>query len=333
MVLFSIIGALIGAGFASGQEIYIFFYRYGTKGIYGIALCSVLIGITIYKSLNLINNKKITKYDQFLKELYPLTKQKYLNLSHITNIIVNIFLLTTFFIMIAGFGAYCEQEYKINKIIGATILAIICYFVLIKDVKGVTKVNSIVVPILIVIILIIGILSIKKVELSNNIKQIDGYNWSINSIIYCSYNMILVIPVLTGISDYIKNKKQITIISLISSTIIFTLAMSIYLLLSSTKEKFLNTQMPALYIIEKEYPYFKTIYGVAIQISILSTAISIGISFLKNTIKNKKLYPKGVAIICIASIIISNIGFSNLVKTLFPIFGILGITQIVCLIL
>ena len=39
MILFSIIGTLIGAGFASGQEIYLFFYRYGLNGIMGLVLC------------------------------------------------------------------------------------------------------------------------------------------------------------------------------------------------------------------------------------------------------------------------------------------------------
>ena len=43
MVSLVIIGALIGAGFASGQEIYLFFYRYGLSGILGIILCSILM--------------------------------------------------------------------------------------------------------------------------------------------------------------------------------------------------------------------------------------------------------------------------------------------------
>ena len=49
-----IIGALIGAGFASGQEIFSFFYIYGKNGIYGILIMSILIGIFIYKSLKII---------------------------------------------------------------------------------------------------------------------------------------------------------------------------------------------------------------------------------------------------------------------------------------
>ena len=47
--LFVIIGTLIGAGFASGQEIYIFFYKYGINGIIGIAISSLLIGAIVYK--------------------------------------------------------------------------------------------------------------------------------------------------------------------------------------------------------------------------------------------------------------------------------------------
>ena len=318
MILFSIIGALIGAGFASGQEIYLFFYRYGEKGTYGIIICSILIGI-------------IVKYEEFLKEIYPKTNKKFLNLSNITNLIINTFLLITFFIMIAGFGAYFEQEYNINKIIGSSLLAIICYFILKKDIKGVTKVNSIVVPALIIIILLIGIISIKNKTIINSIKSINDYRWSINSIIYCSYNTILIIPVLVGISEYVKNKKHIIQISILSSIIFFALAMCIYILLASTNQTISDIQMPTIHIIRQKFPYLKNIYGLAIQFSILSTAISIGISYLKNTVKKPKRYSQNVAIMCITSSLISNIGFSNLVKILFPAYGLLGIIQIVFL--
>lgn len=35
-IVFVIIGTLIGAGFASGQEMYIFFFSYGLEGIAGL---------------------------------------------------------------------------------------------------------------------------------------------------------------------------------------------------------------------------------------------------------------------------------------------------------
>ena len=52
--IFVIIGIIIGAGFASGKEIYTFFFVYGKNGIIGIIISSFLIGYTIYKSLKII---------------------------------------------------------------------------------------------------------------------------------------------------------------------------------------------------------------------------------------------------------------------------------------
>lgn len=333
MAIFSIIGALIGAGFASGQEMYIFFYRFGILGILGLVLCSGLIGGVIYKTFLTIHSKKINNYQSFLNEIFNIEKRKnkYLNLSFISNTIVNIFLLITFYIMISGFGAYFEQEFNISKTIGAIILAIICFIILLKDIEGVTKVNSIVVPVLITIILIISIKNINNINYTpiiNNTTS-SNLNWILQAVLYCSYNMILVIPILVGLNKYIKNKKQITIISIISAIIVFILALSIFLLLVNINEDISTIEMPAVYSIDKNFPTFSSIYGIVILLSIFSTAISIGISFLKNVVKDKKSYPQIVGIMCISGVLISNIGFSNLVKMLFPVFGYLGIVQII----
>ena len=67
--VFVIIGTLIGAGFASGQEIYIFFYQYGVKGILGIIISSALLGFVIYKVLHICKENEITNYKSFLKRI------------------------------------------------------------------------------------------------------------------------------------------------------------------------------------------------------------------------------------------------------------------------
>ena len=53
-IVLVIIGALVGAGFASGQEIYSFFYSYGNIGIIGIIITCCLISLMVYKSLKII---------------------------------------------------------------------------------------------------------------------------------------------------------------------------------------------------------------------------------------------------------------------------------------
>ena len=76
------------------------------------------------------------------------------------------------------------------------------------------------------------------------------------------------------------------------------------------------------------FKILRYIYGVIILGSIFTTAISLGVSFLQNTAKNKKGYTQISIIMCITSVIISKFGFSNLVSLLYPIFGYLGLIQI-----
>lgn len=149
-VVFVIIGTLIGAGFASGQEIYAFFFSFGIKGLVGILISSFIIGITIYKTLQIVHQNNIDNYEDFLNTF---TKNKKLN--NITNTIINIFILVSFFIMIAGFGAYLQQEFDLNSIIGSGILAILCLILFKTNVNGLVKVNEILIPILIIIVILI----------------------------------------------------------------------------------------------------------------------------------------------------------------------------------
>ena len=323
MLIFSIIGTLIGAGFASGQEINFFFYKYGINGILGLILCSFMIGITIYMTLDTVYNKKINNYESYLHENFNSKKMCY-----VSNIIVNVFLLITFYIMVAGFGSYFEQQFNISNTIGVIIFSFLCFIVFIKDIERVKKVNSIIVPTLIIVILVLGLLSLKQIKILNIKVMNNSYNWILQSLVYCSYNMILVIPVLVSLGKYIKNKNQIKLISIISSTIVFILALSIFLILMTIKVDYTKIQMPAVYAIDKSFSQFSYIYGVVILLSIFSTAISIGISFINNMAQNKKSYPQIAAKMCISSIIISNFGFSNLVKIFFPVFGYLGMLQI-----
>ena len=149
-VVFVIIGTLIGAGFASGQEIYAFFFSFGIKGLIGILISSFIIGITIYKTFQIVHKNNIDNYGGFLNCFIKNKKIK-----DITNSIINIFILVSFYIMMAGFGAYLQQEFNLNSIIGSSILAILCLILFKTNVNGLVKVNEILIPILIIVVILI----------------------------------------------------------------------------------------------------------------------------------------------------------------------------------
>lgn len=322
-IVLVIIGALIGAGFASGQEIYSFFYCYGINGLFGIIITCTLISLLIYKSFKIICKNEINSYEELL-EIF-IKNRRFIK---IINLLLNILLLAGFYIMIAGFGAYFEQEIGISKIIGSMVLVIMCFLVFLTNVQGVLKVSEYLVPLLIIFIIIIGMNNLCSINLNNIQIPIVKNGWLLSSIIYCSYNMILLIPVLISLRKHISKEKHIKYIAIISNVIMIVLSGMIYMLLIKSDVEISTLEMPAVYIIRKFFSKFKNIYAFIILSSIFTTAISIGIGFLQNVSKNKKSYTQFVLFMCITSLIISNFGFSKLVNLAYPVFGYIGIIQI-----
>lgn len=329
-IIFVIIGALIGAGFASGQEIYVFFYAYGMKGVIGIIISSALIGYIIYKTFKIIQKNDISTYREFLEIIIGKDKK---NLISILNLIINTFLLVTFFIMISGFGAYFEQQLGIDSLIGSIILAILCYIVFMTSTKGIVKVSTIIVPFLIFFIIYIGIQILGIIDISNiqqyTINNNNSLMFILKSILYSSYNSILLIPVLITLKDYLKNNRINKYTSILTTIIVATLSIILFLILSEIDVNIENLEMPAVYLVSKISKILAIIYGFIILSSIFTTSISIGNSFIQNICEKKKSYQHIALIMCITSIFVSKIGFSNLVQILYPFFGYLGIIQII----
>ena len=329
-IVFVIIGILIGAGFASGKEIYIFFYKFGIAGLFGIIFASIFTGIIIYKLLVKIKEKNIKDYNELLNEL----NKKYPKINKLIKYIVNAFLLISFFIMIACFSALINQIFNIPIYVSSTSFCFFCILIFLKNAHGIIKSNEILIPILIFLIIFLGI---KNLSYSINfnfeeLKNINYLGWFFKAFLYVSYNSIILIPVLANLDFKKINKKQIKLISIFSSFFIIILAIIILLLLLRGKYYIHNLELPLLEISTEFGNIFKYLYGLIIIISIFTSSIGAGYSFLKNVSKNKKQYIIYLILISVVGIIVSNIGFSKLVENLYPLFGFLGVLQIIIII-
>ena len=305
-----------------GQEIYSFFYSFGIWGILGIIIASIFLGIIIYKTLIISKKYNLNSYNELLNRI---VKNKLIK--KIIKIIINIFLISSFYIMIAGFSAYFHQEYDINKTISSLFLVILCYFTFNKNAEKIIEINTILIPIIIIIFIIFGINNINKIENQNILEKNNNLLWIISAVIYTSYNSITLIG-LTGImSRHLKNKRNCIEVAILTSIIIMSLGIIIYLLLINMDKQ---VEIPMLYIANKFGGIYKYLYSITILIAIFTTAISEGYNFLENISKNnKKIYKTINAIMCILAVPISLLGFANLVNVIYPIFGIIGIIQII----
>lgn len=313
-----------------GKEVYIFFGQYDLCGIIGIIISSIIVGILINKALKIINlNNSIDTYNDFLSYVLK-DKNLKVNLVGIFSAIINIFLLMSFYIMIAGFTAYFKQQYNLPTYIPTTIACILCYITLNKNIEGVIKITVILVPIIILFIVNMGINNFQF-----GIQKIMNMNFNISflpmsitsAILYASYNSILLLPVVVSLKSYIKKNYILGIVTIISSILII-LGILLYIILLRANAEIIQLDMPIIYIVKEFGKIYEYIYGFVIIISIFTSVISSGYSFLKNCSKNNKQYKRSLNFICISSIFVCNIGFSELVNLLYPVFGILGILQI-----
>lgn len=320
--IFVIIGTIIGAGFASGQEIYSFFNVYQENGILGILISSLLIGISIYIILKKSSKLKVNSYNELLEKSAISN-----NIKIILKFIINLFLLISFYIMVAGFGAYFKQEFNVPNILTAIIILIICYITFMKNIEGIAKVNTIIIPVLIIIVIGLGvkcniISTISNASMAN--MQASG-NWLISSIEYASYNTILLVPILLSLKNYAeKNEKKISIITTI---IFFSLSIIIYFIMFNI-EGLENVEIPLVYIANQFGSIYSIIYSIVVVSAIYTTMISAGYGFLNNCTKTKKNYKLLAIIICISAIFISNFSFAKLVNLTYPVFGLLGLIQL-----
>lgn len=328
-IVMVIIGTAIGAGFASGKEIYIFFSQYGKWGIIGIILASSLLGSFVIGSLLFIYRKPIQDYYQWA---YYLTKNK--TLAKVLQKIVSLFSLVSFYIMVAGFTAYVIQNFSLEENLlityGISSLFVgVCIIVVKYSAKGVIKLNTIMVPIIMIFMLIIGV---QKGDFTmQNIITLQGnfFETIISAILYMSYNSILLVPVLIGMKQWIKNKKQIFSIGVFCTIIFGLMAIIIQAILSRGIFYATNLELPILAIMKEFGKFYIMAYGIIIVTAILTSAVSAQFGILEN-VKHKKII---LIFIAITAILTSKLGFTQLVKMLYPIFGILGLIQILYLFL
>lgn len=312
-----------------GKEIYLFFGIYGINGIIGIIIAQVLVGLIIYKTITMVQKQDIKNYSQLIQKINTNNK-----INEVIKIIINTFLLISFYVMVAGFSAYFAQELGIPNIIGTTIIIILCYIVFMGNIESLIKVNTILVPILIIFIIL---LSVKNINVYNNIngKMIETSmaKCIYSAIIYSSYNSITLIPIIVTLKKHIKSKTQLIKISIICTILLIILAISVYGIILKVDININQVELPTVYVAGQSGSIYKYLYGLTIILAIFTSAISAGYSILENYVQKPKKYKKMAIAICVSAMFVSKIGFSNLVNLLYPVFGLIGTVQIGALML
>ena len=303
-----------------GQEIASFFNRYGEVGACGIVIASLLFACIVFYVLNIIDKKEINTYNELIND------------NKLIKFFEQAFLLVCFCIMIAGIGAFFEEQFGIAHCIGALVGGLVCFLVFLYKYKGLEVFNLVLVPFIIIGILLVGV---GKYDLNalDNIKYTMHNSFTnsffISSMLYVGYNSLVLIPITVNLKRYSLTNKQKACVAIGSFAILCLVGLAVYRAINLFFPQIMVFELPTLKLAKMLGDIQGYLYGIIILFAIFTTAVSCGFAFLEIDEKN---YMMKNILLCIAGFVLSNIGFSELVNTLFPIFGYVGILFIVIII-
>lgn len=324
------IGTVVGAGLASGQEITQFFTTYGAKSFIGIFVCLIIyiIMCSIISSISIKYN--LNSYDQLITTVSPGYFGK------ATDLVTGFFLISSSAIILAGSGALLHQYFNIPKYVGILLMCIISLYTLMKDTNGLVVINSFIVPSLIFVLLFVFFLYLsffgeyitidKIVSMKPHKVEILPYQWFISSLLYAGFNILCCSGVLVPLSREVKSKSAMIKGIILGSIVLTVLSIIINIMLGLNIPSIFKYDIPLLHIAA---PFGKIIQGMLLCVmwcEMFSTEVSDIYSVAKTMEQKYKIsYKKAVFIVMVIAVPMSQIGFKNLIKVLYPGFGAVSV--------
>lgn len=318
---------ILGAGFASGQELLNFFVRFGGKGYLGLIISGFIFALCGYAVLDICVTNKIENYNCFSRLIFGKTIGK------IVEYAVGIFLLVLFSTMLAAGGAIAQEAFLIPPIFGVLAIGFFCFVVLMLGIDALVEINTILAPIMVIGGIFIGLYSVFLATAPVFFAEAsDNGKWAYWAIIYSGYNMVTAVTVLSAMSKYNTSRKTAKYGGLIGGISMTLLGLCLSIPLFIHFDSVNSLEMPMLYIVNQYGQFIRWFYIFILISAIITTALGNGFAFVE-WIKTKTTLkaPLIKLFTVLFAMGISGYGFSGLVANVYPLFGFFGILQILCI--
>ncbi len=312
------IGLVIGAGFASGREIFEYFNIPSQTNVGGVALSTLWFGLISYIIMSLANTLHCHSFDEFIDSISP-------KISPFTKIFMYSFMFCGFFVMLAASGTLLGDTIGISFNQGVFVLAMLCFCIFAFDLKGIVAINSILVPLMLTGITVLCLSSLLINVPAFSAFEIIKNNVFVSGLCYVSYNTITAGAVLVPLSANQSNK-IIFRSAMFSSAVLGLLIFIVWLTLNLFYDKIYTAEMPLLDLAALHGNVYKNLYAAVLFMALCTTAISHGFGILSGFhFKKTSRRIITAAILCLAAMPFAKFGFSNLIAKLYSVFGYLGL--------
>lgn len=327
------IGIIVGAGFASGQEILQYFTSFGHLGTLAAVLSTALFayfGMTLTRlgsRMQTISHKDV---------IYKISG-RYLGL-----VIDSIIIFTLFgvgVVMIAGAGSLVHQQFNLPVYVGSILLIVLVVLTVMLNVEKVVGVIGSITPFLVLAVVVIGVYSLFTMDLSfselNPIAKAHETtlpNWFISAINYVSFNIAVGAAMSLVMGGAEKDERVAALGGLVGGLGLGLLIVLSHLAIFSKVDVVAAYDMPTLKIVDDISPYLAIFMSFILFGMIFNTGVSMFYAFVARFFEmNTKKSNVAVVVVCLIGFVLSFVGFTDLVAFFYNLIGYLGIVLMITL--
>jgi uncharacterized membrane protein YkvI len=323
-------GVILGAGFASGQELLKYFVSHGTAGLWGLILSGVVFSLTGWAVLDICRKQNIKTYSGMMRYLLGDT------FSLITEWLVAAFLFVLFVAMLAGGGAAFEQALSLPFTLGAAAVAVFCFTVLLFGLNGFVRVNAWLAPVLVFGGIFVGLYAFFNQTENVFAGALAAPGWVLAAMVYAAYNLVTGIPVLAASASLAPRSRDAMLGGLLGGGVMTLLGICLALPLYLHYSQVISVEIPFLVITLGYGNLINILYLTVLLVALFTTAVCNAFGLMEwLRSRFNRFFPDGktpvvkLAVFCLLSVAAAHVGFSNIVGFVYPLFGFLGLFKII----
>ena len=320
------LSALVGAGFGSGREVFVYFASLGPVGAFGWVSSCLLLGLASARVLALVCLGKFTRVDQVagfvakgkMKKLFTLTTLMFAFIGYVA--------------MLSGirevlepvFPAVCRRFPLLFGILTGGIVAAFSMLMLTGNFSAFARVCAIVTP---VIIFFVALVSIFAAFITPNAHTTHHFTIPkmatliLKSGLYTGYNVLFLLGVLGRAGDLSADEDAIRRGSLLGAGMFLACGLCIFVGLGILPPELAAQNLPLPAAIYAWSAALGRIFSCILSFAMLLCA-ACNLGAVGSLFGKKTLYGSVFAILGIP---LSYIGFDSVISVVYPLFGFVGI--------
>ncbi|MHA2788767.1 YkvI family membrane protein [Corynebacterium sp. S7] len=329
-IALAFVGLLVGAGFATGQEVVQYFVSFGYMGLVGAVIAGAIMIFSGAIIFQLGSYFLASDHNTVFKNVAHPWVSKFLDLT------TTITLFAIGFVMLAGAGSNLEQQFGWPTWIGSCLMTALVLLTGFLDVDKVTNVISAITPFIIIAIVVAFVITLVNFpedtsHLNAIAMQQDSAlpHWLLSAVNYTALALMLGVSMILVIGGNQSSTKAAFRGGVLGGVIFTAMLLVLAFVIYFNIEKVGGLDLPLLGVFDAMHPAVGFVVSWIIYAMIYNTAIGMFYALAKRLTSHRpeRFVPVFIAV-TLAGFVVSFLGFSNLLGWVYPVIGYIGMVMI-----